>query len=224
MRWPGCLGKETRAGYEPTGAETRCILAPDQRGSTVTTGVRVESVRRRRFRPSRNIVVVVLIVVCLLTVTGLVVGWRSWRNPGVFYTVPDSVSSGGAFAVGTPISWGMSYAHKGVDPPGVSIISATPNVLVNTANATIVVRVCTIDRSAGIGAIGSVHNLHTWCSRLAPPAGATMRLGNYADQLVVTVVSSRPGTVLVKGLHVTYSHGWKRGPEDIGEFVRLRAR
>jgi hypothetical protein len=43
------------------------------------------------------------------------------------------------------------------------------------------------------------------------------------DQLVMTVTPHQPGIVLVKGLHVTYSHGWQRGPEDIGMSIRLRA-
>jgi hypothetical protein len=68
-----------------------------------------------------------------------------------------------------------------------------------------------------------VHNLRKWCSRLVPSDGTTVKLGAFADQLVVTIVPTRPGIVLIRGLHVTYSHGWKRGPEDVGEFVRVRA-
>jgi hypothetical protein len=171
----------------------------------------------------RGLITGAALVVAALIVGGLVTGWRIYRQPAVFYGVPDIVSTWGARPVGTPMSWGMSDAHEGVDPEDVSIVSATPNVLVNTANATILVRVCTIDRTSGVGGIGSVSDLHRWCTRLVPPDGATMRLGAFADQLVVTIVPRQPGKVLVKGLHVTYSHGWKRGPQDIGEFVRYRA-
>jgi len=179
-----------------------------------------EPVRTNR----RFIVVVVGVLVGLLIVTLGIIGWRSYRHPGVFYPVSDSPDSYGAGSVHTPETWGMSYAYKDVDPAEVSIVHATPNVLMNTAKATILVRVCTIDRTAGVGAIGSVINIRSECSRLAPPDGATMKLGDFADQLVVTIVPTQPGTVLVKGLHVTYSHGWKRGPEDIGMFLRYRAR
>jgi hypothetical protein len=41
------------------------------------------------------------------------------------------------------------------------------------------------------------------------------------DQLVMTVVPQQRGTVVVEGLSVSYQYGFKRGTENIGEYVRL---
>jgi hypothetical protein len=93
--------------------------------------------QKRAPRHRHVLVIGAAFVVVALVVTGLVAGWRTYRYPGVFYGVPETVGTWGTWPVNTPDSFGMSDAYNGVDPEEVTIVSATPNVLVNTANATI---------------------------------------------------------------------------------------
>jgi hypothetical protein len=178
----------------------------------------------RRHRPSHRVTAAVLVVAGILAVVSAVVGWQWWHNPNVFYPVSSNVDEGRTWRVGTATTFGMTYVKQGVGAGTVSVTSVHPNVLVNTANATITVLACTPNR-AEAGAVGIVGGeLHRWCTSVTQANGATLRVGGSApDQLVMTVVPRQPGTVLVRGLHVTYTHGWQRGPEDIGMYVRLRA-
>lgn len=177
--------------------------------------------QRRGSRPGRR--AVIMGVVGSMLVVAVALGVRWWRTPGLFYPVPGTVSTGRNQLPGEPNSWGMSYVRGDVDDSkSVSVVTARPNVLINTAEATISIRVCTPNLERA-GAIGSVSDLRGWCTRLVSADGATMHLAKPTDQLVMTVTPNRPGTVLVKGLHVSYSYDWKRSSQDIGEFVRLRA-
>lgn len=178
----------------------------------------------RMHRSRHRVTAAVLVVAGLLVVVSAVVGWQWWRHPSVFYPVSSSVDEGRTWRVDTATTFGMTYVKKGVPAGTVSMISVQPNVLANTAKGTITVLACTPNR-AEAGAIGIVGgDLHHWCTSVTPANGATLRVGGSApDQLVMTVVPRQPGTVLVRGLHVTYSHGWQRGPEDVGMYVRLRA-
>lgn len=133
------------------------------------------------------------------------------------------VDAGRTWHVDSTTTFGMTYVENGTTGT-VSVIGVQPNVLVNTAKATITVVDCTPNLAEG-GAIGIVDGrLHHWCTRVAPANGATMNVsGDSPDQLVMTVTPHQAGTVLIRGVHVTYSHGWQRGPEDIGMSIRLRA-
>jgi hypothetical protein len=125
------------------------------------------------------------------------------------------------------MAFGMSYVRKGVSVGTVKVISARPEVITNGSNATFKVMVCTIDRGAGIGAIGSMHltGLSGECSRLVPAEGATMKVRHaFPDQLLLIVTGHQPGVVQVRGLNVKYEHGWQRGTEHLGLWVKARTR
>jgi len=187
---------------------------------TVATITTPQALRRR---PSGR-TSIIIVLVCLLLVGAVAVGVHWWRTPDVFNPVDQAVGEGRSQLVAQSTTFGMSYVKAGVDDSkSLSVISARPNVLVNTANAKITVGVCTpdLDRAGAIGIVGAIHRE---CTRLVPADGATMRLTQPTDQLVLTIAPTQPGIVLVKGLHVTYSHGWQRGSQDLGQFVRVHAR
>jgi hypothetical protein len=145
-----------------------------------------------------------------------------WHPPAVFYEVNKTgVDVSGRAAAGDPVSYGMSYVRS-TSRAGVTVDRVMPNVVENSARATVTVQVCTPDVRAGSGAIGSTRDAHRQCSRLVPAQGAVMHLAGPApDQLLVTVTGMVPGVVRIEGLHVGYTHGWHRGTQDVGADLRL---
>ena len=172
---------------------------------------------RRRLATFAVAVAFALVVVAI----SLVIRWHD--HPKVFY--PDNSSGIGEWAdvsAGHPMSFGMSWPqHR--DGSSASIDWALPVVTTNTAAAQVTVRVCILATPHDVGGVGSVSDLSGTCSRLDDPAGASLRLGSFADQLVVTITPERPGVVVVRGLLVSYSHGWQHGTELVGDNIRVRA-
>lgn len=146
----------------------------------------------------------------------------SWRSPGVFYEVNKTgIDLSGRLTAGEPASYGMSHVRS-TSRAGVTVDKVMPNVVENSARATVTVQVCTPDARSGIGAIGSTPDPRGECSRLVPAQGAVMHVsGRAPDQLLVTVTGMVPGVVRIEGLRVSYTHGWHRGTQDVGADVRL---
>jgi hypothetical protein len=146
----------------------------------------------------------------------------SWRSPGVFYEVNKTgVDLSGRLAAGQSMSYGMSYVRS-TSRAGVTVDKVMPNVVENSARATVTVQVCTPDLRTGSRAIVNTPNARQECSRLVPAQGAVMHVsGRAPDQLLVTVSGMVPGVVRIEGLHVSYTHGWHRGTQDVGADVRL---
>jgi hypothetical protein len=64
-----------------------------------------------------------------------------------------------------------------------------------------------------------------FCRSLTPAQGADLHLGpGLPDQIVVTITPTHPGLVSVRGVHLTYSYGWKRGSQDTGLWAQIRAK
>jgi hypothetical protein len=149
--------------------------------------------------------------------------------PDIFYSAPSSVSTWSDHTpVGSHFTFGMTYVRKHVNDPA-TLLSATPVVAENSANATFVVSVCSPDLSRN-GAIGSTFgDLHRYCTRVVPAAGATLALVTSGqtpvttpDQVVLTITARQPGTVVVKGLDLTYIQDGRTAHQTVGEFIRLR--
>ena len=177
---------------------------------------------KRRLGWKRIAIVIGLIAVLVLAVSG----WRWWHHPGVFYSdVTDSPSVGvGDARVGDQFSFGMSSVQRTHSRDRyVDVETTRPNILVNTANATVSVSICSIDTSRRIGTIGSIRGpLGEWCTRLVPATDSRMRVtGVVPDQMVMTIVPTKRGIVAVQGLDVTYGYGFKHGTERIGVYVSI---
>jgi hypothetical protein len=175
---------------------------------------------RRRVPPNRRDRLALTLGVLLFLAAGAaLIGWRS---PGVFYEVNKTgVDMSGRLTAGEPVSYGMSHV-KVTSRAGVTVDKVMPNVVENSARATVTVQVCTPDVRSGNGAIGSTPDARRECSRLVPAQGAVMHVsGRAPDQLLVTVTGMVPGVVRIEGLHVSYTHGWHRGNQDVGADVRL---
>jgi hypothetical protein len=120
---------------------------------------------------------------------------------------------------------GMTYPRDDENNQRVTVTAARPNVVVNTADATFKVQICV--RRAGVGAISAddLRNLGQYCAHVVPAKGASMWVrGARPDQVIVTVTPRRPGTVRLRGLHLTYSHGWHHGSQNTGFGFVLRVR
>ncbi len=184
-----------------------------------------EGIFGRRGR-TRTLVAIVLAGALVGMGTAANAGWHAWRDPHVFRT-NDFGQAGmwGKISADKPMNVGMSYARG--KPVTITVDSAYPRVLVNSAEASITVSVCTIDRSWDVGLIGSVYgDPSKWCSKVVDPDGARLRIRKegFNDQLVVTIRPTRPGIVMVWGVDVTYGYGHRHGTQHVGENVRFVVR
>ena len=164
--------------------------------------------------------------VVLLVVAGLaVVGWV-WRHPTAFREAGGWGLSHRSWPVDTPLYIGMTYETP--DAEGrVTIHAARAKEVRDSANSVIDFFVCTVDATSGVGAIGAVpeSDIHDECSSLVPAEGASMELNAKPRQQVVMAVSlARPGRIQVRGVELTYSHGWRRGTQLVGGEIDLRTR
>jgi hypothetical protein len=154
--------------------------------------------------------VVAGIVLALVALSGL--GWW-WRHPDAFGNQGDVV--GLYNPVGTTAWLGLAQPWRLIEPRTVTIHSVEPQVV--KGNATIDVVACgTSPAKSGVGtARGSLGELCEWHKQAE---GSTLRGG---DQLLLRVRSENPGRLVVRGVKVTYSHGWQRGSQVTGKTVRV---
>ncbi|CAN5144047.1 hypothetical protein BH09ACT12_BH09ACT12_08180 [soil metagenome] len=163
----------------------------------------------------------IVVVVALLTGVS-VVAW-TWRHPTAFGDAPSEVStSADTWHVDEAIFVGMTYPVAEGSVP-VTLHEAEANVVTNTADATITFGICTLTPDKGT--IGSVRakGFSTLCTSWLPVADH--RLASSTDQpeqLLMKVTPHQPGSVEIAGAAVTYSDGWQRGAQDIGEYLSLR--
>lgn len=154
-----------------------------------------------------------------------VLAWTR-RHPTAFPEVSTEVSAGSdRWLVGEPLFVGMTYPFTQGEK-AVTLHEAEANVVTSTADATISFGICT-RKPDGSGTISSVRAQDiaelctTWVPidehRLTSDAAPLM-------QLLMKVTPRERGTIEIAGAKVTYSRGWQRGAQDIGEHLRLRAR
>jgi hypothetical protein len=152
-------------------------------------------------------------------------GWE-WRHPQAFHEYGGWGVGNRALPRDNALIVGMTY--QPLDATGtVSIHAARAKVVVNTAAATFDYYVCTVDTSQGIVAIGSMFesDLDKDCSSVVDVEGATLDLDVDAhQQVVLSVTTHQPGRVVVRGMEVDYSTGWRSGTQLVGGEVRLRTR
>jgi hypothetical protein len=177
---------------------------------------------------ARRLLLVMVVLAALgSTIIGGVVFWH-WRHPTVFYAVgrsgPEAFLVG---KVGEPQTAGMTFPRNGHRTGTVHVIAVVPDVVHNTATATFTVDVCTLDPRARVGGIilQSQHDTTTICRSRTPAQGADLHLGpGLPDQIVVTITPSRSGLVSLRGVHLTYTYGWKRGTQNTGLWAQIRAK
>lgn len=152
-------------------------------------------------------------------------GWW-WRHPAAFTEAGGWGVGNKDFPLGVPLYVGMSYEERGAS--GAATIHAVrTHVVSDSAGARIEFFVCTIDKSAGVGAIGTYRGstIHHDCSSLLPAEGATLRLNaDPRQQLVMAVSLTHAGRVQIQGVDLDYNYGWQHGTQRIGGDVDVRHR
>lgn len=177
--------------------------------TTTTAGDTSGGLSRQRW-PSRRGAVVVVVGVLVLV---LVLAWQ-WRSPRAFHDHGNGI--GGYNQVGTTALLDMGKPRSDLAPSELTIHAVEPQVV--SGNATVDVLVCRYgSRSTGLGA-GQGRDLDRFCADREPAEGARMTRD---DQLLLRVRSDEPGRVVVRGVEVTYSHGWRRGTQLTGPTARV---
>jgi hypothetical protein len=119
---------------------------------------------------------------------------------------------------------GMTYPfHRG--EATVTLHEAEARVVTNTADATISFGVCTLKPKGGSIASVIAPDISKFCDSWVSIDG--QRLTSDATsfkQLLMKVTPRQRGDVEIAGAAVTYSLGWQRGTQDIGEHLRLHVR
>ncbi len=175
--------------------------------TTPISGTSGDSSRRRGpFRRGTVVLVVVLVGVLVLV-------WQ-WRSPRAFHGEGDVI--GMYSQVGTTAVLDMGNPRRDLDPSDVTIHAVEPQLI--SGKATVDVLVCHLGpESPGLGA-GRGRDLARFCTDREPAEGARMTRD---DQLLLRVRSDAPGRVVVRGIEVTYSHGWRRGTQLTGQTARV---
>jgi hypothetical protein len=187
----------------------------------------------RALSPRRRMLVVVLGPLLAAGLFASVdVAWH-WSHPTLFETVRSSEPIFGndlPAPVSEPLAVGVTYLNRQFRHAGMGtahVISVRPDVVVNTAGATFKAKVCTLNPKAHTGSIplGDPQGVKDQCLTLKPAAGADLRLrwtDGPPDQVLVIVTAQHPGVVSVRGVHLTYSYGWKRGTQHAGIWTELK--
>lgn len=183
-----------------------------------------DAVKAFRLRRHTRMLLAILVAGALVAAgTAANAGWHAWRDPHAFLTnIFSTADMAGTIRPDQPLNVGMSYVQE--RPVTLTVDSARPRVLLNTAGADITVSVCRVDATQADSSIGSVYgDLSKWCRDVVDPAGARMQLRDDAvsDQLIVTIRPTRPGVVMVWGVDVTYGYGHRHGTQHVGANVRF---
>jgi hypothetical protein len=147
-----------------------------------------------------------------------------WRiHPDVF------PSHGNEVAMPLPSGEDMAIigvTHPDPDPAGgetVTIHTATPRVVKNTADATFEFYVCTLPDNAG--AMLALHGRRFARICLEP---VRVSDGTQLDtawtarqQLVMVIQLDKAGVVTTRGVDLTYSHRFQRGTQGVGTHLRI---
>lgn len=160
-----------------------------------------------RSRPRRGTArLMVLVLVGAVVLTGL---WQ-WRSPGAFGEQGSEVAM--YSQVGTTALFGVATPRQDMDPAVLELRSVEPQIA--TGDAEVDVLVCRPRPGAGgIGTARGVGALNRFCQSHEAAEDTQFAPG---DDLILRVHSEEPGRVVVEGIKVTYSHGWRRGSQVTG--------
>ncbi len=78
---------------------------------------------------------------------------------------------------------------------------------------------CTVNPGQGGVGLAFEEDLADSCASVDPVKGADMTLGE--QQLLLAITPTQPGRVLVHGLDVKYTDGWRTGTQHVGLVARV---
>lgn len=163
----------------------------------------------------------------VMVLAGLAWAWHWRTHPEVF--------PGDGNGYGGLLEQPQRTMYFGVTDPypgkggSVTLESASPRTVKNTANASFEFYVCTLDVSGnGYSAFGAgdPRQFASDCAEPIPVTeGTVLDVGaDPPQQLVMGVTVRRPGVVRTLGVDLTYSHGWQHGTQAVGAHLRMRSR
>lgn len=128
------------------------------------------------------------------------------------------------------VAFGVMYPYRG-DEEAVTVHSAEPRIVENSADATFEFYVCAQEpketdatATTALGVAGPA-DFARYCPDRRPVGdGTVLDTGDIpTQQLVMVVTVTKPGVVVTRGVDLTYSHGLQRGTQSIGTHVRIRS-
>jgi hypothetical protein len=110
----------------------------------------------------------------------------------------------------------------GKNPVTLDLRSVTPRITVNTADADVRVLIC--QRNDSISALGADDLFFCAATRPFVPGTLTIDHDNAGTtSIIVAVTTRRVGTVTIAGVRVTYHDGLRRGSQDTGNDMSVKA-
>ena len=163
-----------------------------------------------------------LLLIAVLAVVSVIWGIN---NPRSLPDVHGQITVHRTLSVAHPHDFGVLPVHEDhyqamEKSATVHVKAVAAHVTEDTANADITFSVCMMPYPRP--ASGPLPPLDELCTRVVPVTGVDLTIGpDSVQQLVMTVTATQPGTVMVKGVDVTYSDGWRHGTQTTGQQVRL---
>jgi hypothetical protein len=180
----------------------------------VVTGYSLSRVRVARVAAA--IGAVALVVVISAT------AW-SWRHPDAFPTYGGYEQGLTRPAPDGPHYFGMTWGSDGGRV--VTARSADPVVVANSARADVKILVCRVRAGSDGSLVGVVDAAEAkrFCD-LGRVEGASLNLRGTppATQVVVEVTPRQAGRVVIDGVTLHYSQGWRSGTQHIGGRIDFR--
>jgi hypothetical protein len=154
-----------------------------------------------------------LMMALSLAVVAVSVGVWQWKSPDAF--AEQGSEAGIHNPVGTAVLVGVATPRQEMDPAVLTVHSVEPQITEGDAQVDVIV----CHTGPGRDGIGAVRGpVDSYCESHRAPDGA--RLGQH-DDVILRVHSDKPGHVVIEGVKVTYSHGWRRGSQVTGLTVKV---
>jgi hypothetical protein len=156
-----------------------------------------------------------VVMVLILAAVAVAVSVWQWRSPDAFGESGAGISLYNQ--VGTTALVEIAMPRRDMNPDVLTLHAAEPQVAEGKATVDVVVCHTGSERGDRLGAARG--RVDRYCKPHEVPEGARVSPDDY---LILRVRSDEPGDVVVDGLKLTYSHGWRRGSEETGSTVEVK--
>lgn len=163
--------------------------------------------------------------IAVLTIAGGSALWWA-RHPTLF--ADNGGTETGPAEVGQPVWVGLTFPEDGHAPIRLHLESVHVRVVSDSSEASLSAFVCETPRQAvggtAMGMGDSAMNRRV-CLHPVPARNVTMTLGNrYRQYIDLEIVPTKPGTLRIDRLDLTYSHGLQEGTQtiDLGLTINTR--
>jgi hypothetical protein len=164
----------------------------------------------------------------LLIIAGLAWAWHWRTHPTVFPEAGNRI--GLTLDDGRRIvAVGVTYPYPGTGKT-VSIESAAPRILKNSADASFDFYICEQDLErpdgSALGMVVGTREFSRYCPDAQPVQdGTDLNTGSVSpQQLVLVLRSGRQGRAVTEGVNLTYSTGLQGGTQAVGPHLRIEFR